>query len=616
MRIGVFFLILVLSNASMGRDSSSLSQCQDAIKSRPHAEALETCLESLETEILETESPYTKETKSATITQLWLELADLYSQQGLYDDADYYLSKIKQSEFFLSNTETQYRWYRLVGLRLLHQEDHEQARTKLNHAYTIAEREQNIEWLAKSSNDLGLVHFKMLDYKSALLYYKESLKHKESLGNLYYIGTTLNNLGLLNKDRGETDLAISYYEQALDTFFDYTQTEDFDVRVFSNISHLYEDLAVVYTLSGNSEKQDQYIDKIIATFSTKLSNNEKVRALKNLALVHIKQKQSSEAQKFITEARKFAGDDSNYLNEIYYIEAYISYIEQNYEQAIALANHAISHTKTHNEPQVLSDSHQLLYTIFEQQGQYEKAFAHLNKHYQYKEQELQAQYETDHQLIIEQISKERLERQLVTEQLANEKQSNRIRSLSNIILGSLIILLALAFLVIFLVYRKRKEKQALLASIKSHKEKLLLLESEALQDKYSSEDKDAEGENSLTERAEEEACSDEQFRQSLVELLIETVNLWEKVTQSERVELAEKSRIWRVSIDEGRLRTRSLDKYLNIQKIPQNPRWRNVVKTSHYVLAECDLMQTDRALLENKLEQVMSLIKARSMEHG
>ena len=153
---------------------------------------------------------------------------------------------------------------------------------------------------------------------------------------------------------------------------------------------------------------------------------------------------------------------------------------------------------------------------------------------------------------------------------------------------------------IFLIYRKRKDKQALLASIKSHKEKLLLLESEA------TSDKDIQRNN--------QNCSDEDFRQSLVELLVETVNLWEKVTQSDRIELAEKSRIWRVSIDEGRLRTRSLDKYLNIQKIPQNPRWRNVVKTSHYVLAECHLSQADRALLEDKLEQVMSLIKARSME--
>lgn len=591
MRIGVFLLLCGFYANCLATNSGSVKQCQQAITSRPHAEALELCLSLLE-------NPTDKGTQ--TDTQLWLEIADLYSQQGLYADSDYYLAKVKQSDWYLSDTIVQYRWNRLVGHKFLHQTDYDQAKSYLEQGYKIAQREGDTEWLAKSSNDLGLIHFKLLDYKNALLYYKESLKYKEQIGNLYYIGTTLNNLGLLNKDLGNIEQAIEYYEQALDTFLNYTRTDNFDVRVFSNISHLYEDLAVIYALNGNNDKQSQYINKIIETFSTKLSTNEKVRALKNLALVHIKQEQSSEARQFINESRKFAGLNSNYLDEIAYIDAYISYLEGDLEQALVQANKALSHSQSANKPQVLSDIHQLFYTIYEQQGQYQQSFKHLNQHYQYKEQELQAQYQTDLQLINQQIAKERLERQLISEQLTREKQNNKIRSLSNIILGSLIILLALSFLLISLIYRKRKDKQALLASIKSHKEKLLLLESEATSDK----DIQRDNQNS----------SDEDFRQSLVELLVETVNLWEKVTQSDRIELAEKSRIWRVSIDEGRLRTRSLDKYLNIQKIPQNPRWRNVVKTSHYVLAECHLSQADRASLEDKLEQVMSLIKARSME--
>lgn len=600
MRIGVFLLLWSLCHPCLANKSDPVHQCQEAIKSSTHTEAMELCRSLLDS---------AEGSRPKTQTRLWLEIADLYSQQGLYSDADYYLAKVKRSKLYLSDTEIQYRWNRLVGLKFLHQTEYEQARQYLEQGYTIAQRDNSLEWLAKSSNDLGLIYFKLLDYKNALLYYKESLNHKEEIGNLYYIGTTLNNLGLLNKDLGNIDQAIYYYEQALDTFLDYTQTDNFDVRVFSNISHLYEDLAVIYALHGDSDKQSQYINKIIETFSSKLSDNEKVRALKNLALVHIKQKQSSQARQFIEQSRKFASNSSNYRDEIAYIDAYISFLDGENAQAIKQANDAIKYSQSANKPKVLSDSHQLLYTIYQQQEQYQKAFEHLSKHYQYKEQELQAQYQTDLQLINQQIAKERLERQLISEQLAREQQDNKIRSLSNIILVSLIILLVLTFLMIFLVYRKRKEKQALLASIKSHKEKLLLLESEATQE---NDQKQSHSENG--EGSDSQSCSDEYFRQSLVELLIETVNLWEKTTQSDRIELAEKSRIWRVSIDEGRLRTRSLDKYLNIQKIPQNPRWRNVVKTSHYVLAECSLESSDRAMLENQLEQVMSMVKARSVE--
>lgn len=599
MRIGVFLLFWGLFNTSLAMNSEPAHLCQDAVKTRPHAEALQLCQKLLE---------HDENQQASTEPLLWLEIADLYAQQGNYADSDYYLSKIKQSELFVASTQIQYRWYRLVGHKFLHQGQFEQALRQLQQAYAIAERDNNTEWLAKSSNDLGLIHYKRLDYKSALLFYKESLKYKEAIGNQYYIGTTLNNLGLLNKDLGDIEQAIRYYEQALDTFLSYTETEGFDIRVLSNISHLYEDLAVVYALSGNDGKQAQYINKIIDTFSAKLSNNEKVRALKNLALVHIKQKQSIQARQFIEQSRKFAGADSNYLDEIHYIDAYISYLEGDFQQALSQANTAIKHSRSETKPLVLADTHLLLHTVYEQLENYQQALSHLEKHYQFKEQALQAQYQTDLQLINQQIIKERLERQLVSEQLAREKQDNRIRSLSNIILGSLVILLVLTFLVIFLLYRKHKDKQALIASIKSHKEKLLLLESEALHEK------DESNNSEPAHESHNQSCSDEQFREALVELLIETVNLWEKATQSDRIELAEKSRIWRVSIDEGRLRTRSLDKYLSIQKIPQNPRWRNVVKTSHYVLAECELLHADRALLEKKLEHVMSLIKARSME--
>lgn len=525
MRIGVFLLLWGL--CSIGLAGEPVDKCQQGVTSLSHTEALELCRSLLKT---------TSDRDFQAQTQLWLEIADLYSQQGLYSDADYYLAKVKQSEFYLADTQIQYRWNRLVGLKFLHQTEYEQAKQYLERSYSISQREKDITWQAKSSNDLGLVYFKLLDYKNALLFYKESLKHKEQIGNLYYIGTTLNNLGLLNKDLGNIEQAIDYYEQALDTFLDYTKTADYDVRVLSNISHLYEDLAVIYALHGNSEKQSQYIKKVIDTFSTRLSDNEKVRALKNLALVHIKQKQSSLARQFIEQSRKFASNNSNYQDEIAYIDAYISYLDGDFDQAIQQANNAISYSQAANKPQVLSNSHQLLYTIYQQQELYQKAIEHLNKHYQYKEQELQAQYQTDLQLINQQIAKERLERQLISEQLTREQQDNKIRSLSNIILGSLIILLALTFLVIFLVYRKRKEQQALLASIKSHKEKLLLLESEATQEK---DQKQSHSEND--ERIDVQSWSDEEFRQSLVELLIETVNLWEKTTQSDRVELAEKA---------------------------------------------------------------------------
>ena len=77
------------------------------------------------------------------------------------------------------------------------------------------------------------------------------------------------------------------------------------------------------------------------------------------------------------------------------------------------------------------------------------------------------------------------------------------------------------------------------------------------------------------------------FREHLVELMTLSLDIWERETGTTRVDLAEKSGIWRVTIDEGRLRTRAMDRYLQISRLPKNPRWREVLRTAYFVLSEC-----------------------------
>ena len=99
----------------------------------------------------------------------------------------------------------------------------------------------------------------------------------------------------------------------------------------------------------------------------------------------------------------------------------------------------------------------------------------------------------------------------------------------------------------------------------------------------------------------------------LVTAMHDCLAIWEKSTNTNKVELADQSKIWKISIDEGRLRTRSLDKYLSLKKLPENPRWRNVVKTCHFILSECTLDQNDRDLLTQRLNNIMLIIKNQSM---
>jgi len=82
-------------------------------------------------------------------------------------------------------------------------------------------------------------------------------------------------------------------------------------------------------------------------------------------------------------------------------------------------------------------------------------------------------------------------------------------------------------------------------------------------------------------------------KEDLVSLLRASLNLWERHTQQGKVELAERSRCWRVYVDGTTVKTRTFDKYLNARSVPDRPRWRAVVRTANYVLASCDLNEDE-----------------------
>jgi two-component system, sensor histidine kinase ChiS len=103
------------------------------------------------------------------------------------------------------------------------------------------------------------------------------------------------------------------------------------------------------------------------------------------------------------------------------------------------------------------------------------------------------------------------------------------------------------------------------------------------------------------------------FRRELVALMVTALSAWEGSTRSGAIELAEKSRVWRVAIDDGRLRVRAMERYLSLARIPRHPRWREVLRTAFYVLAEAPLDADQRAELRRRCESVQALVRRRAL---
>lgn len=105
----------------------------------------------------------------------------------------------------------------------------------------------------------------------------------------------------------------------------------------------------------------------------------------------------------------------------------------------------------------------------------------------------------------------------------------------------------------------------------------------------------------------------EEFRRTLVELMLAVVDTWERSTGSSRLELAERSRIWRVTIDEGRLRVRAMERYLVLSKLPRQPRWRDVLRSAYYVLGHCTMAPQEREELQRRVDAALAYTRRRAL---
>lgn len=101
-----------------------------------------------------------------------------------------------------------------------------------------------------------------------------------------------------------------------------------------------------------------------------------------------------------------------------------------------------------------------------------------------------------------------------------------------------------------------------------------------------------------------DAIDSDNPKENIVLLLRTSLNLWERYTNKGKIELAEQSRCWRVYVDGTTVKTRTFDKYLSAKSIPDRPRWRAVVRTANFVLAQCPLEEKEEIMLNELTARV------------
>ena len=121
------------------------------------------------------------------------------------------------------------------------------------------------------------------------------------------------------------------------------------------------------------------------------------------------------------------------------------------------------------------------------------------------------------------------------------------------------------------------------------------------------------GKLSATIQGDDDEYLEELYREALVKVMQDCHFYWQKVTGESIIDLAEKSRIWSVSVDNGRLRTRSMNRYLSLDKLPANPRWRQVARTAYFVISKVSHDEEARHALETSVGRLQELVEERAL---
>lgn len=93
------------------------------------------------------------------------------------------------------------------------------------------------------------------------------------------------------------------------------------------------------------------------------------------------------------------------------------------------------------------------------------------------------------------------------------------------------------------------------------------------------------------------------IREQAVNVMLCALACWERELDKTKLDLAEESRIWPVYIDKSTPTTRTLDKYLNIEACPRNPRTQRVIDTAEFVLKQ---LGPNSSVERKKLQQALN----------
>jgi tetratricopeptide (TPR) repeat protein len=477
-----------------------------------------------------------------------LELVELYRKAGDLKLANTVLEQLLNQTL---SEQQKYDVLRQKGINAYRQRNYIQALDYFHDTQQMALQLEVLSLQGKSANDLANVYQALGDLDSALTLLLQSYQIAKQLNDNHRQAIILNNLGNVSRDINQLDDAIVSFRQA---HLLHQQAGD-----FIKANHSLLSLAEVLFKQRQFNKASAMINDVIDALIQSGSHAQVSRAYLLLVEIAIVQNDTKQAAQWLNaqkRTRKLV-QNSQIDQRALLVEAKLKQLEGEHMTAQTLLKQGLSSHSQQNSQ--LTELFYIALIQSQQQAHQYKDAVNTLTHYNSMLRSSRSQSEK--------LYKFRMQRADILS--PNTKSSEPIlTAIFAAIIFSLGGLAASAYFKIF------SSKTTQLRDNIKHDNALLIAQ---------------------------------QTRLLMVEIMTLSLSIWEQCTGKSRIELAEESKVWKVNIDDGRLRVRTFERYLNIKTLPKKPRRRNIISTANHVVIHANNDHPQLQLLINKIAQLEAI---------
>lgn len=472
--------------------------------------------------------------------------------------------------------------HRQLGATLFYEHRYEEAFDAFNQALQIAKQISDDNFIAISYSDIASIYQLFGDFETSSKLLLKSYDIHKANNNLVGKAIVLTNLGNIYRDKKAYDEAIVSYRQAFEL---HTEAGE-----HFKAAHTLSSLARTFTLAGNSGQASKLLEQAADIFNSLNAYKFKGDTYLLLAELHVSKLTAIKAQEWLDIAKQTFNlvQSDRPVAKLWFIQGLIWKAKGLNDKASDALEKSLASIEDSDNTLFIGELYNEIASMKEQSKEFEAA----SRYWKLYSDILSTQL----------VNKNNLNTNRLKSHFLFTAPENKT-SPSHLYQNIYLFFIGVLFLIcLILVYRLKRRSvinsYSTLDKVNQHEESSLIEEPEEV-------DKPTGGEHVVQE---------EDLRLKLVELMLLAIQVWENETNTSKLELAQKSKLWSVAVDDGRLRARALERYVSVNALPKNPRWRSVLRTCNFVLKNASSSGADSLELETKMKDFQRVMKTKALK--